>query len=142
MAMVNVMTETGVLGDISAWIDYNVHDIWVAGVISGCLSALVDTFTIAITDISLYPVIEDTSLQMWADSDYLSHFVQNGAYWKVIAYATAVGGCLLSVGSTRGLALMKMEHVRLGWYLRNLTPKVLVGFILGLLVLFIETNFF
>lgn len=142
MLGMGVMTETGVLGDISAWIDYNVHDIWVAGVISGCLSALVDTFTIAITDISLYPVIEDTSLQMWADSDYLSHFVQNGAYWKVIAYATAVGGCLLSVGSTSGLALMKMEHVRLGWYLRNLTPKVLVGFILGLLVLFIETNFF
>lgn len=142
MLGMGVMTETGVLGDISAWIDYNVHDIWVAGVISGCLSAIVDTFTIAITDISLYPVIEDTSLQMWADSDYLSHFVQNGAYWKVIAYATAVGGCLLSVGSTSGLALMKMEHVRLGWYLRNLTPKVLVGFILGLLVLFIETNFF
>lgn len=142
MLGMGVMTETGVLGDISAWIDYNIHDIWVAGVISGCLSALVDTFTIAITDISLYPVIEDTSLQMWADSDYLSHFVQNGAYWKVIAYATAVGGCLLSVGSTSGLALMKMEHVRLGWYLRNLTPKVLVGFILGLLVLFIETNFF
>ena len=142
MLGMGVMTETGVLGDISAWIDYNIHDIWVAGVISGCLSAIVDTFTIAITDISLYPVIEDTSLQMWADSDYLSHFVQNGAYWKVIAYATAVGGCLLSVGSTSGLALMKMEHVRLGWYLRNLTPKVLVGFILGLLVLFIETNFF
>ena len=56
-----------------------------------------------------------------------------------IAFCTAVGGCLLSVGSTSGLALMKMEHVRVGWYLKNLTPKVLLGFVLGLLILFVET---
>jgi hypothetical protein len=36
---------------------------------------------------------------------------------------------------------MKMEHVRVGWYLKNLTPKVLLGFVLGLLILFVETIF-
>ena len=30
---------------------------------------------------------------------------------------------------------MKMEHVRLGWYVRNLTPKVAIGFVLSLLIL-------
>jgi Na+/H+ antiporter NhaD/arsenite permease-like protein len=68
------------------------------------------------------------------------HFAQNGAYWKVIAYSTAVGGCLLSVGSASGLAFMKMEHVRLGWYLKEITPKVLAGFILGLIVLWAEIS--
>ena len=68
------------------------------GVLSGVLSGVVDTFTVAITDISLFPLVE-----------------QNGIYWKVIAFSTAVGGCLLSVGSTSGLALMKMEHVKLNW---------------------------
>ena len=141
MLGMGVMTETGVLGDISAWIDYNIHNVWVVGILSGVLSGVVDTFTIAITDISLYPIVEADALGVWADGDYLQNFTLNGSYWKVIAFCTAVGGCLLSVGSTSGLALMKMEHVRVGWYLKNLTPKVLLGFVLGLLILFVETIF-
>ena len=73
-----------------------------------------------------------------ADSAYLSQFTQNGAYWMIVAYTTAVGGCLLSVGSVSGLALMKMEHIRLGWYLRHLTLKVLAGWLVGLAVLWFE----
>ena len=142
MLGMGVMTETGVLGDISAWIDYNVHNVWIVGILSGLLSSVVDTFTIAITNISLYPVVENSGLDRWADSDYLRNFTQNGTYWSVIAFATAVGGCLLSVGSTSGLALMKMEHVRLGWYLKNLTPKVLLGLAVGFIVLWLESFVF
>ena len=122
MLGMGVMTETGVMGDISDWIEQSIHNVWIVGVLSGVLSGVVDTFTIAITDISLFPLVE-----------------QNGVYWKVIAFSTAVGGCLLSVGSTSGLALMKMEHVKLSWYLRTITPMVLVGFLLGLAILYIET---
>ena len=138
MLGMGVMNETGVLGDIYAWIDYNVHNIWIVGILSGLLSSMVDTFTIAITDISLYPVVDDIQLDRWVDSDYMRNFVQNGAYWLVLSFSTAVGGCLLSVGSTSGLALMKMEHVKLGWYLKYLTPKVLLGFTAGLLILWAE----
>lgn len=141
MLGMGVMTESGVLGDISAWFDYNVHSIWVLGLFSGLLSAVVDTFTVAITDISLYSVVEADALGRWADSDYQACFATNGGYWKVVALATAVGGCLLSIGSTSGIALMKMEHVRLSWYVKNLTPKVLLGFLLSLGTLWIEFFF-
>lgn len=135
MLGMGVVTETGVFGDVSAWIDYNIHNVWIVGVLSGLLSSVVDTFTIAISNISLYPLLENRQLVMWVDSDYMANFVQNGAYWKIIAYATAVGGCLLSVGSIGGIALMKMEHVKLGWYIKNITPKVLVGWIVGMAAL-------
>ena len=135
MLGMGVVTETGVFGDVSAWIDFNIHNVWIVGVLSGLLSSIVDTFTIAISNISLYPVLENRQLGMWVDSDYMANFVQNGAYWKIIAYATAVGGCLLSVGSIGGIALMKMEHVKLGWYIKNITPKVLVGWIVGMAAL-------
>ena len=135
MLGMGVVTETGVFGDVSAWIDYNRHNVWIVGVLSGLLSSIVDTFTIAISNISLYPLLENRQLVMWVDSDYMANFVQNGAYWKIIAYATAVGGCLLSVGSIGGIALMKMEHVKLGWYIKNITPKVLVGWIVGMTAL-------
>ena len=135
MLGMGVVTETGVFGDVSAWLDYNIHNVWTVGVLSGLLSSIVDTFTIAISNISLYPVLESQQLGMWVDSDYMANFVQNGAYWKIVAFATAAGGCLLSVGSIGGIALMKMEHVKLGWYLKNITPKMLVGWLVGMVAL-------
>lgn len=137
MLGMGVVTETGVFDDVSVWINQNIHSVWVVGVVSGLLSGIVDSFTIAITDISLYPVVKGA-----LPGDYMGNFIQNGAYWKIIAYTTAVGGCLFSVGSVSGLALMKMEHVRLGWYMKNMTLKVLAGGLIGLLVLWIELNMY
>ena len=136
MLAMGVVTETGVWSDVAAWLDENIHSVWVVGVISGLMSGLVDTFTIAISDLSLYAVVENA-----AEGDYAANFITNGAYWKIIAYTTAVGGCLLSVGSVSGLALMKMEHIRLGWYLKNLSLKVLAGGLVGLAVLWLEVYY-
>jgi Na+/H+ antiporter NhaD/arsenite permease-like protein len=138
MLGMGVVTETGVFGDVAAWIDENIHNIWIVGIFSGLLSGLVDTFTIAISNISLYPIVESQQLGIWYDADYMANFIENGAYWKVIAFATAAGGCLLSVGSVSGIALMKMEHVHLGWYLKNVSPKVLIGWLVGMAVLWAE----
>ena len=134
MMGMGVVTETGIFPDVAQWMDDTIHNVWILGIVSGVLSSIVDTFTIAISDISLYPVMSSQA----ADSAYLSQFTQNGAYWMIVAYTTAVGGCLLSVGSVSGLALMKMEHIRLGWYLRHLTLKVLAGWLVGLAVLWFE----
>ena len=133
MMGMGVVTETGIFPDVAKWIDDNIHNVWILGIVSGLLSSLVDTFTIAISDISLYPVVRGA-----LPGDYMGNFITNGAYWKVLAYCTAIGGCLLSVGSVSGLALMKMEHIRTGWYLRNITLKVLVGWLVGLAVLWFE----
>ncbi len=128
MLGLGVVAETGVFSDIAAWFDDYIHNIWFIGISSGIFSSLIDSFTIAVSDIMLYQISE------------VGDMTTNGAYWEIIAYCTAVGGCLLCVGSTSGLALMKMEHVRLWWYLKNLTPKVAVGWIVGLLALWIEIN--
>ena len=128
MMGMGVVTETGVFADIAGWFDSSIHNIWLVGISSGILSSLIDTFTVAVSNIMLYSVAEAGDM------------ATNGAYWKIIAYCTAVGGCLLCVGSTSGLALMKMEHVRMGWYLKNLTPKVLIGWLIGVVVLWMEIN--
>lgn len=142
MLGMGVVTETGVFGDVSAWIDYNIHNVWIVGILSGLLSSLVDTFTIAISNISLYPVLGSQQLGMWVDSDYMANFVENGIYWKIIAFSTAAGGCLLSVGSIGGIALMKMEHVKMGWYIKNVSPKMFFGWVAGMIVLWIESIYF
>ena len=127
MLGMGVVTETGVWSDVAAWFDTYLHDIWLMGIGAGLLSAVVDSFTIAISNISLYTLGG-------------GELGTNGAFWSVVAYTTAIGGCLLSIGSISGLALMKMEHVRLGWYVKHMTPKILLGWIVGFIVLWLEMN--
>jgi Na+/H+ antiporter NhaD/arsenite permease-like protein len=127
MLGMGVVTETGVWSDVANWVDTYIHDIWLVGIVSGMLSSVVDSFTIAISNISFYSI---------GSGDIAT----NGAYWSVIAYTTAVGGCLLSVGSVCGLALMRAEHVKLGWYVKHMTSKVLLGFILGYIALWLEIH--
>ena len=127
MLGMGVVTETGVWDDVASFFDTYVHDVWLMGIGAGLLSAVVDTFTIAISNISLYQV-------------GVGDVATNGAFWKIMAYSTAVGGCLLTVGSVSGLALMRAEHVRMGWYVKHLTPKVLLGWIIGFVVLWLEIN--
>ena len=132
MLAMGVVTETGVFADVAEWIDTTIGSVWVLGIVSGLLSGAVDSFTIAMSDISLYPIADSAMI-----GSYAENFVTNGAYWKIISYCTAVGGCMLSVGSVSGLALMRMEHMRLGWYVKNLTLKVMIGFLIGLAVLWL-----
>ena len=129
MLGMGVVTETGVLTEVADWIDLHIGNLWVVGFVSGLLSSVVDSFMVAVSNMALYDV--------WNAGDY----ALDGAYWKVIAYCTAIGGCLLSVGSASGLVLMQMEHIHMGWYLRNLTAKVLLGWLLGLGILFLEITF-
>ena len=124
-----VVTETGVWSDVAGWFDTYIHDIWLMGILAGMLSSVVDSFTIAISNISLYTLGGGA-------------LGTNGAYWSVVAYTTAIGGCLLTIGSISGLALMNMEHVRLGWYVKHMTPKVLLGWIIGFIILWLEMNMF
>ena len=100
MLGMGVVTETGVWGDVADWLDTYIPDVWLIGILAGFLSSIIDSFTIAISNLSLYNV-------------GAGGMMTNGAYWGIIAYTTAVGGCLLSVGSVCGLALMRAEHVSL-----------------------------
>ena len=134
--------ETGALLAASEWVDYHIHNVWIVGLISGVLSSVIDTFTVAMSNASFYDVIEGDLDRWWVDADYMLNFVQNGAYWKLIAYTTAIGGCLFGYANMSGLALMKMEHVRVGWYLRHCTLKIMIGWLLGLAVLYAECELF
>ena len=51
MLGMGVVTETGVWGDVASWFDTYIHDVWLMGIGAGLLSCIVDTFTIAISNI-------------------------------------------------------------------------------------------
>lgn len=119
MLAIGVVQETGVIAWLSRWCSENIHNVWLMGVLAAAFSTVLDTFASALSFISLFP-------------DY----PLNAIYWKIIAYSTAMGGSTLMIGSVAGLALMKMEHIRVVWYLRNIGWVVILSWLMGMAVLY------
>lgn len=138
MLAMGVAKETGILGWAARLCDLHIHSVWILGIVSGLISTVVDTFATAMTFFSMFGITDVFDIASSNHPAYALSFGLNGDYWKVIAYCTAVGGSILTIGSLSGLALMKMEKVRVGWYLRNFGWKVAAGGLLGLGALYLQ----
>lgn len=132
MLALGVVQETGALSEFSGWCDANIHSVWIMGIMAGCISSVLDTFATGMGFMSLYTVPDTALAGQPAEFGYIQSFLQNGLYWKVIAYCSSIGGNFLMIGSVSGLALMKMERIHVGWYIRNVGLAAVAGWILGL----------
>ena len=134
MLAVGVVNETGFFVKVTAYIDKQTPNVWLFGVASAAISSVLDSFVTTMSAVSLHPVVPAGNAELTA---YSANFVQNGVYWKMIAFATAVGGNLLPIGSISGLALIRTERMRVGWYFANVGWKVLLGGVLGMALLWL-----
>lgn len=132
MLAVGVVSETGAFTWLAEQIEEYCPNIWILGVISGFISIFLDNFATAMTMISIFDVNEVVQ----PSEPFLADMVQNGAYWKIIGYATAVGSSVLTVGSVSGIVYMQAERVGISWYFKHVGSKVLLAGILGLAVLY------
>ena len=137
MLAIGVVRETGVITHFAKFCDINIHSVWIMGVITGCVSCVLDSFATCMSFISIYPIVDMEELMQSADSTYMSSFAQNGIYWKIIAFCSAMGGNILPLGSVSGLALMKMERVHVGWYFKNVGIVAMAGWLIGLAVMWL-----
>lgn len=133
--------ETGFFGDVAAWLDANIHNIWITGIASGAFSSVIDSFTLAMANLSLYPVADPSALAGADVQSYAAAFVQNGIFWKLTAFSTAIGGCLFGFANMSSLALINTERMHIGWYFTHCTPKILAGWAAGIAILWLETFF-
>ena len=131
MLTVGVVEETGAVRWLAARCDAYIHNIWVMGGLAGLFSCVLDNFATAWSFFSLHGVGESVQ----GGAAYAQSFAENGHYWKVIAYCSAVAGNVLAVGSMSGIALLKMERMPMGWYFRHVGMKALMGWVLGFLVM-------
>ena len=137
MLAIGAVRETGIINHIEQFCHANIHNVWIMGVIAGVSSCVIDTFATCMSFFSLHQVIDAQQLRLFSDSDYMSAFVTNGMYWKIIAYCSAMGGNVLLLGSMSGLALMKMEHIHVGWYFKHVGAVAAIGSALGLVLMWI-----
>lgn len=133
MLMMGVIIESGAGLWLGEFCIQSMGDIWTFGVaplVAGIVSLFLDSFASAAAFFSLYNIGEAEEL------------AQNGEYWILIAYATAMGGTILGIGSLSGLALFQLKTTTFGWYVKHFAPKVILGALLGLAVLIAEALYF
>ncbi len=138
---ISALQETGALYTAALWCDEYIHNIYVSSLILGIISAFLDNVALVLTSISMYDVAEAGKVVAGADGNYLHSFALNGQYWQLVAYCGSIGGCILSIGSTAGYALMKCENVSIWWYVRHISGKVVIGWLLGLGLYFLIDSF-
>ncbi len=130
------LTETGFLEEFFKWSAMKLRDIYVIGWGMGALSAVFNNVTTVLANTAVYaPDLVATYPEL------ASNFGEGGQYWPLLSFSTAMGSSLLCIGTLAGYALMRMEGVTLGWYVRHFSGKVFVGWNVGLMVYWLMCDF-
>ena len=122
---VGALVECGALRVVSEWLTSSVHNVYVYGGFIGFISALIDNIPFVMVGLNLF---QPDQVGM------ASEFVQNGVYWQLLSYCSALGGSLLYVGTLSGHAVVEVEKIRLSWYFRHIFWRVLAAWAVGLIV--------
>lgn len=138
MLAAGVVEETGAFTTLNEalGIDEAHPYVWAHGIVAGVLSTVLDNFATAMNFFSLPDLVGQDDFV----SEVGSVYACNGIYWQVIAYCVMAGGNILGIGTISGLALMKMEHMHMGWFFRNIGWKALLGGVFGLAILWLSHN--
>lgn len=101
----------------------------VTGII-GVLSSIVDNVPLVAGCMGMYPLAEVGDLAV------------DGLFWQLLAYCAGVGGSMLIIGSAAGVVVMGLEKITFGWYMKHISWIVLVGYLAGIAVYWVERLLF
>ena len=132
------MQSAGILTSAARVLDSSVHEVFPIAAVVGLLSSVIDNVSLVAACMGMYPVADAAVLAASADAVYMQSFVQDGIFWLLLAYCAGVGGSMLIIGSAAGVVTMGLEKIDLGWYLRHITPAMLLGYLAGFAVIFVE----
>jgi Na+/H+ antiporter NhaD/arsenite permease-like protein len=116
---VGALESIGTLTNVAGWLNEQVGDLDLIVLLIGVASAVVDNVPIVAAMMGMYD---------------LNSYPIDAKLWEFLAYAAGTGGSLLVIGSAAGVAVMGMEKLEFGWYLRRISGLALVGYVAGALV--------
>lgn len=135
LTAVSALQSAGQLGLLAQWLDENVHNIYAINTIIGILSSIVDNVPLTAGAMGMYPIYTEAMLSGIADPaahEYAHHFIQDGAFWELLAYAAGTGGSILIIGSAAGVAAMGLEKIDFIWYMKKISIFALIGYFAGI----------
>ena len=128
---VGSLQSAGQLNEVAIFLDNKIgtntsNGIYIIGVIIGFLSAIIDNVPLVAAAIGMYP-IETTG-----------YFMQDGTFWKFLAYCAGTGGSCLIIGSAAGVAIMGLENIPFFWYVKRISLLAIIGYVCGAITYIIQ----
>ena len=125
---VGAVVECGALSYVSDQLTTHIHNVYAYGAIFGAVSSIVDNIPFVMVGLNLFE-------QDMANAS--TDFVQNGAYWQLLSFCSAMGGSLLFVGTLAGHAVAEVERIPFAWYLRHICWRVFLAWMVGMGVFYL-----
>jgi Na+/H+ antiporter NhaD/arsenite permease-like protein len=119
---------------MATYLDNNIgtnteNGVYAVSIIIGLLSSIVDNVPLVAASMGMYPIEP-------------GFFGQDGLFWEFLAYCAGTGGSALIIGSAAGVAVMGLEKISFGWYLRKISMLALLGYFAGAIVYIIQESLF
>lgn len=116
---VGALQASGLLTELSHWLDETMPNRNLVVVMIGLLSAVVDNVPLVAGAIQMYNPVDYPGLGI------------DDPFWHFLAYCAGTGGSILIIGSAAGVAVMGMERVEFFWYLKRVAWLALLGYFAG-----------
>ncbi len=142
LSAVAALQVAGHLNLLAGYLDKNVHDIYGINAAIGLLSAIVDNVPLTAGAMGMYPVMTDALVHASVEPAYMHHFLQDGAFWELLAYAAGTGGSILIIGSAAGVAAMGLEKIDFIWYMKKISWLALIGYFGGIFIYWLQELIF
>lgn len=106
----------GYLEQLAKTLEATVGNQQIIVILIGIASSIVDNVPLVAATMGMYS---------------LTDFPMDHPLWEFIAFCAGTGGSLLIIGSAAGVAVMGMEQISFGWYLKKITFIAFLGYIAG-----------
>ncbi len=128
---VGSLQSAGQLNEVAIFLDNKIgtntsNGVYIIGVIIGFLSAIIDNVPLVAAAIGMYPL------------EATGYFMQDGTFWKFLAYCAGTGGSCLIIGSAAGVAIMGLENIPFFWYVKRISLLAIIGYVCGAITYIIQ----
>lgn len=120
------LQSAGQLGEMANFLDNSIGTgteagVYSVGLVIGILSAIVDNVPLVAASMGMYDINPLAG----------QFFSQDGLFWEFLAYCAGTGGSALIIGSAAGVAVMGLENISFGWYLKRISLLAIIGYLAG-----------
>ncbi len=141
LSAVAALESAGHLQIMASYLDKNMHNVYAIDGTIGLLSSIVDNVPLTAAAMGMYPIMTDALVAASSEPAYMHHFVQNGAFWELLAFTAGTGGSILIIGSAAGVVAMALEKIDFIWYMKKIAWLALLGYLAGILIYWLQNEF-
>lgn len=116
---VAALESFGLLKEAALFLNSTLKNDYLIGIALGFLSSVVDNVPLVAAAQGMYD---------------LNTYPTDHNFWEFLALTSGTGGSMIIIGSAAGVAVMGIENISFGWFLKRISLLALAGFIAGVLV--------